>query len=96
MSTNIESHLVEKRVFKPSREFSKNALVPNFAAYKKIHEESVRSPEKFWAREAATLAWSKKWSRVLDWKAPFAKWFVGGRLNASENCLDRHLDGPRR
>jgi acetyl-CoA synthetase len=96
MSTNIESHLVEKRVFKPSREFSKNALVPNFATYKKLHEESVRSPEKFWAREAAALKWSKKWSRVLDWKAPFAKWFVGGRLNASENCLDRHLEGPRR
>jgi len=96
MSNNIESHLVEKRVFKPARDFSKHALVSSLAEYKKLHAASVRNPEKFWAGEAATLAWSKKWTRVLDWKAPFAKWFVGGRLNASENCLDRHLDGPRR
>ncbi len=96
MSTNIESHLIEKRVFKPSKEFSKSALVPSFAAYKKLHAESVKSPEKFWAKEAAELTWSKKWTRVLDWKLPFAKWFVGGKLNAAENCLDRHLKGPRR
>jgi len=96
MNTNIESHLVEKRVFKPAKEFSKRALVTNFAAYKKLHAESIKSPEKFWAKEASELTWSKKWSRVLDWKVPFAKWFVGGRLNAAENCLDRHLDGPRR
>ncbi|MDD5201287.1 MAG: acetate--CoA ligase, partial [Terrimicrobiaceae bacterium] len=51
---------------------------------------------KFWAAQAGELAWQQKWSRVLDWDCPFAKWFVGGRLNASENCLDRHLAGPRR
>ena len=95
-STGIESHLIEKRVFKPSKEFSKTALISKRAAYKKLHAESIKSPEKFWAKEAAALAWSKKWTRVLDWKNPFAKWFVGGRLNASENCLDRHLTGPRR
>jgi len=96
MSKNIESHLVEKRVFKPSKDFSKTSLVGNLAEYKKIHAASVKSPEKFWAREASGLSWKKKWTRVLDWKLPYAKWFVGGRLNASENCLDRHLDGPRR
>ncbi|MCK9361916.1 acetate--CoA ligase, partial [Patescibacteria group bacterium] len=96
MSNNIESHLVEKRVFKPSRDFSKKALIPSFAAYKKLHESSVKSPEKFWAKEAGALRWTKKWTKALDWKAPFAKWFVGGHLNASENCLDRHLEGPRR
>jgi len=63
-----------------SPEISKNALVPNFATYMKPHKESVRSPEKFLSRKAATLAWSKKWSRVLDWNAPFAKGFMGGRL----------------
>ena len=92
----IESHLIEKRVFKPAKDFSKNALVPSLAAYKKRYAESIKSPEKFWAKEASELVWQKKWTRVLDWKVPFAKWFVGGRLNASENCLDRHLDGPRR
>lgn len=94
-STGIESHLIEKRVFKPSGNFPR-ALISNPATYKKLHAESVKQPEKFWAKEASALVWSKKWSRVLDWKAPFAKWFVGGKLNASENCLDRHLDGPRR
>lgn len=95
-STGIESHLIEKRIFKPSKEFAKKALISNPAVYKKLHAESIKAPEKFWAKEAATLVWNKKWSRVLDWKAPFAKWFVGGHLNASENCLDRHLHGPRR
>ena len=95
-STGIESHLIENRIFKPSKEFAKKSLISNPATYKKLHAESLRSPEKFWAKEAAGLTWKKKWSRVLDWKPPFAKWFVGGQLNASENCLDRHLDGPRR
>ncbi|MBE2202843.1 MAG: acetate--CoA ligase [Chthoniobacterales bacterium] len=95
-STVIESHLTENRVFKPSKEFSKNAHFSNLAAYKKLLAQSIKSPEKFWAKEAASLLWSKKWTQVLKWKAPFAKWFVGGRLNASENCLDRHLTGPHR
>jgi acetyl-CoA synthetase len=96
MSNSIESHLVEKRVFKPSRDFSKQSRIKSFADFKKLHASSMKSPEKFWAREASELLWRKKWSRILDWKTPFAKWFVGGKLNASENCLDRHLTGPRR
>jgi acetyl-CoA synthetase len=96
MSSNIESHLIEKRVIKPSREFSKAACVSCLAEYKRLHEASIRNPEKFWASEAAELRWETKWSKVLDWKAPFAKWFVGGKLNASANCLDRHVEGPRR
>ncbi len=96
MSKTIESLLVEKRVFKPSREFSKAARIGSMAEYRKIYEASIRNPEKFWAAEASELVWQKRWSKVLDWKAPFAKWFVGGKINASENCLDRHLSGPRR
>ena len=96
MSTNIETHLVEKRVFKPSKEFAKDARIRSFAEYKKIYAESIKSPEKFWAKQAADLLWRKKWTKVLDWKAPFAKWFIGGKLNVAENCLDRHLSGPRR
>jgi acetyl-CoA synthetase len=96
MEKNIESHLIEKRVFKPSREFAKNARIKSFAQYRKMYRESIRSPDKFWARQAQELIWHKSWKKVLDWKAPFAKWFVGGQLNLSENCLDRHLAGPRR
>lgn len=96
MSANIESHLIEKRVFKPSKDFSKTARIGNFAAYKKLYAQSVKTPQKFWASEASELLWRKKWKRVLEWKEPFVKWFVGGKLNASENCLDRHLSGPRR
>jgi acetyl-CoA synthetase len=94
--SNIESHLVEKRIFKPSPAFSKKAHVKSLADYKRIYAQSIKNPDKFWASEASTLTWRKKWSKVLDWKVPFAKWFVGGQINASENCLDRHLDGPRR
>jgi len=96
MSKNIESHLQEKRVFKPSASFSKKAAVKSFADYKKLHADSLKNPEKFWAREASELVWQKKWKKVLNWKSPFVEWFSGGQLNASENCLDRHLAGPRR
>src|SRR5216110_2769023 len=96
METNIESHLIEKRVFKPAKDFSKKARIKSIAQYRKMYRESMRRPDAFWVREAKELVWRKQWRRVLDWKAHFAKWFVGGQLNLSENCLDRHLDGPRR
>ena len=95
MSKNIESHLVENRIFKPSKEFAKKARIQSMAQYRAMWEESVKRPEKFWAREAAELTWTKKWTKVLDWKMPFAKWFTGGKLNVSENCLDRHLGTAR-
>jgi acetyl-CoA synthetase len=85
----------EKRVFKPSREFSKKARIGSLQQYRELWEESVKRPDKFWAREASELVWDTKWSKVLEWKEPFAKWFVGGKLNVSENCLDRHLGTPR-
>jgi acetyl-CoA synthetase len=96
MAKNTESHQEETRVFKPSKEIAREAEVKSFAEYKKLHAKSLKNPEKFWAREASNLVWSKKWKKVLNWKLPYAEWFVGGQLNASENCLDRHLDGPRR
>ena len=94
-SKNIESHLVEKRVFKPSKQFSKKARIGSMSAYKKLWEESIKRPDKFWAREAAELCWQEPWKKVLEWKAPFAKWFIKGKLNVSENCLDRHLGTAR-
>ena len=96
MSQNIESHLVEKRVFKPCKDFAKKARIKNRAEYDALYRESIAKPDKFWAREAAELSWHQKWSRVLEWKEPSAKWFVGGKLNMAENCLDRHLAGARR
>jgi acetyl-CoA synthetase len=83
-------------VHKPSKEFSAKARIPSLAAYKKLYKESIDKPEKFWAREAKELNWQKKWDKVLDWKAPHAKWFVGGKLNVCENCVDRHATGPRK
>jgi acetyl-CoA synthetase len=96
MSANIESHLIENRVFKPAKELAQSARISSFAEYQKLYARSIKSPENFWAEQAADLIWQKKWTKVLDWRLPFAKWFVGAKLNASENCLDRHLDGPRR
>ncbi len=96
MSNDIESHLIENRVFKPAKSFSKNARIKSLEQYRRMYRESIKSPEKFWAREARELVWNKPWKKVLEWKAPFAKWFVGGQLNLSENCLDRHLHGSTR
>ncbi|HEY0368753.1 MAG TPA: acetate--CoA ligase [Chthoniobacterales bacterium] len=93
MEKTIESHLIEKRVFKPSHGFKKHARIGSFDEYERLYRKSIKHPEKFWAKEAKELCWHRKWDQVLEWKAPFAKWFVGGELNVSENCLDRHLHG---
>src|ERR1044071_8230318 len=96
MHDNIESHLVEKRIFKPRTDFAKNARIKSVSQYRRMYRESIRQPAKFWAREANELVWHTRWKKALEWKAPFAKWFVGGKLNISENCLDRHLGNARR
>jgi len=92
---DITSVLNETRVFTPAKEFSKKARVKSLAEYRKLYNESIRSPEKFWGRAAKNeLIWFKPWTKVLQWKEPFAKWFVGGKLNVTYNCLDRHLGTP--
>ncbi|MEY2485522.1 MAG: acetyl-CoA synthetase [Verrucomicrobiota bacterium] len=96
MHDAIESHLVEKRVFKPAKSFSKRARIKSLEQYRRMYRESVNQPDKFWAREARELVWSAPWKKTLEWKPPFAKWFVGGKTNISENCIDRHLAGHRR
>jgi len=91
----ITSVSTEKRVFKPARTFSERARVRSLAEYQKLYHDSVRSPEKFWDKQARNeLVWFKPWKKVLDWKEPFAKWFVGGQLNVSHNCLDQWLGTP--
>jgi hypothetical protein len=88
---NIDSTLDESRSFEPSAEFSQKAQIKSLAEYDALYKESVEQPEKFWGRAAEELHWFKKWDKVLEWKAPWAKWFVGGELNLSYNCLDRHV-----
>ncbi|MEE9274647.1 MAG: acetate--CoA ligase [bacterium] len=90
-STQLSTLLKEDRVYKPPKEFSKQAHVRSMRAYRKLYEESVKSPAKFWGRCAEEFHWFKKWKKVLEWKRPFAKWFVGGKTNICYNCLDRHL-----
>ena len=87
----ITSVLKETRVFKPAPAFSKTAHVSSLGQYKRLYAQSVRNPERFWGKVASDLLWSKKWSKVLRWKEPHAEWFAGGKLNVSENCLDRHV-----
>ncbi|HZP40876.1 MAG TPA: acetate--CoA ligase [Candidatus Binatia bacterium] len=92
----IDSVLREDRVFPPPPTFSRLAHVPSRTAYDELYRRSVDDPDGFWGEMAARLTWAAPWTKVLDWQPPFAKWFVGGRLNVAENCLDRHLAGPRR
>ena len=85
----IEDYLLEDRTFPPSEEFKREALVVGT----EIYDEADGDYEGFWARQAAELLdWDQDWTTILDWQLPFAKWFVGGRLNVSANCLDRHVD----
>ena len=83
----INALLNETRVFPPPDHFRRDARVADPA----IYAEAAKDPEAFWARFAAELEWISPWTRILDWKAPHAKWFVGGKLNVSANCLDRHV-----
>jgi acetyl-CoA synthetase len=92
MAEQIDSLLVENRKFKPSAAFVKQAN----QADPKIWDKAAKDPEKYWANWARQLHWFKPFKKVCDWKPPHAKWFLGGKINASYNCLDRHLDGPRR
>lgn len=87
----IESLLQEKRKFKPAPAFRKKAQIRSEKQHRKLVELASADPEAFWASYAAELEWSKPWDRVLEWNPPFAKWFLGGRINASVNCIDRHL-----
>ncbi|MGA3105248.1 MAG: acetate--CoA ligase [Terriglobales bacterium] len=93
---NIDSTLDEQRSFPPSPEFAAKAQIKSLAEYEALYKESVEQPEKFWARAAEQLHWFKKWDKVLEWNQPWAKWFVGGELNLSYNCLDRHVQTARK
>ncbi|MDZ4817177.1 MAG: acetate--CoA ligase [Verrucomicrobiota bacterium] len=94
--SDIESTLKEYRVFKPSKEFSSKAHIKSMAQYKKMYAESIKNPDKFFGKVAEELHWFKPWKKVLQWKEPLAKWFVGGKTNISYNCIDRHAQNWRK
>ena len=91
-SGSIDALLQEERTFPPSGDFVGKANM----ADPDIYEKARQDPEAFWAGLAEELDWFQKWDRVLEWDPPFAKWFVGGKLNVSYNCIDRHLTAGRR
>jgi acetyl-CoA synthetase len=96
LTTNIESILQEQRVFPPPPEFSAEAHIKSMEDLESLRAEASANPEAFWARMALELEWFKKWDTVLHWEPPHAQWFIGGKLNISHNCLDRHLRTWRR
>lgn len=93
----IESILQENRLFPPSAEFSQNATIKSFEEYQQLYAKAKADPQAFWAQLAEKeLHWFEKWSEILDWQPPFAKWFVNGKINICYNCIDRHLTTWRR
>jgi len=94
----ITSMMDEKRKFKPSEYKLESAYLADEDEYKKIYEASIEDPERFWAEKAEQLDWFKKWDKVSSWdsKKVDCKWFEGGKINVSYNCLDRHLTGARK
>src|SRR5689334_14933018 len=91
----IDSVLQEHRLFPPPAEFAARARIKSKAEYDKMYRQSIDDPETFWGGIAGELHWFKKWDRVLEWNAPYAKWFVGGKTNLSYNCLDRQIEQGR-
>ena len=90
--SEIDALLQENRRFPPSDTWRESAHANDPAVY----ERAAKDPEAFWAAMARELEWMKPWDTVLEWKPPYAKWFIGGTLNASVNCVDRHIRTARR
>lgn len=83
----IEVLLDERRNFPPPKDFKKSANVKSAG----IFTTARKNPQAFWAKAAKELHWFKPWKKVLEWNTPWVKWFIGGKLNASYNCLDPHV-----
>ena len=87
----------QQGIYPPSPEFVAAANVPGMAAYEDLYRRAKEAPEEFWGELAEKeLHWFRKWTHVFELSPPFVKWFAGGAINISYNCLDRHLDGPRK
>ena len=90
-SSGIDSILTEDRIFPPEASFAANAHIKSMEEYQRLYKQSIENSDAFWGAAAGELHWTRKWSKVLEWTPPYAKWFVGGQLNAAENCLDRQI-----
>ncbi len=95
-SMSIESVLTENRSFPPSAEFAKAARVSGMPEYEALYARAEKDPDGFWAEIAGDLAWATPWSKVVEWTLPDAKWFVGGELNATVSCVERHAKGANK
>ncbi len=97
MSTpDITSVQKEGKLYKPPKGFQKKAHIKSMHTYERLYKTAYRNPAGFWSKAAKDLTWFKPWTKALVWEPPFAKWFVGGKINVSYNCLDRHLGTWRR
>jgi len=90
--SDIDVLLQEHRKFSPSKSFREHAHISDDSLYR----AAAKSPEAYWETQAEELEWFERWTKVLDWKPPHAKWFIGGKLNISVNCVDRHVNTARR
>lgn len=94
----IVSMQTEERVFAPHKHQSEHTFIGSLEASRAEYERSIKAPDAFWAGKAEEPHWYKKWDTVCEseLKTPMVKWFKGGKLNVSYNCVDRHAHGPRR
>jgi len=90
--SDIDVFLSETRSFPPPADFAERAIVSDPAVY----DAGAQAPEAWWADQASQLEWMEPWTEVMEWTPPHVRWFAGGKLNASVNCVDRHIRGPRR
>ncbi len=88
----FDPHVLDEPPIPPPAEFSKKARVRSMEEYEEMFAKAAADPEAFWAEEAENIAWFEAPKKILEWEMPHAKWFVGGKLNVSHNCLDRHLE----
>ena len=96
IAAHIESILQEERAFPPPPDFAAGARLKSRVEYERLYRQSLEQPEQFWTQMSDELVWFEKFQQVLDWShPPFAKWFVGGKLNVAYNCLDRHIQAGR-
>src|SRR5882724_567838 len=92
----LNSVMQETRVFPPPKEFVEQAEISSLAAYEKMWHAAADDVEGFWGKLASELHWFRPFEKVLEWKEPDARWFVGGQTNVSYNCLDAHLSTWRK
>ena len=92
--TEARSLMTEKKIYTPSEDFVQGAYIKSMEEYRNMYERSINDPDEFWAHEAENISWFRKWDRVkkFDFRSGDIKWFEGGKLNVSYNCLDRHVE----